>query len=133
MAKRTNDVPAYYVFEDRGKWTRTSAQLTKELNNHVFRRIDFDTCGHSFYPQWTAPLDPDEERTAWMVDSQGFQVARTGFIITEHNRTHRFCKPRGGGECIVQVIRKVVFDQKTKLWILKPLENEAQGASTDNH
>lgn len=132
MVKRTNDVPAYYIFEDRGKWTRTDKHLTKEINNHVFRRADFDTVGHSFYPQWSKPDDPNEERTAWMVDAGGFQVARTGNVIRDHNRTHRFCKQIGGGECIIQVIRKVRWDDKVKLWTLVPLENEAIGANNTN-
>lgn len=131
MAKLETDVPIFYLYENNGQWTRTDKNLTKDINNHVFRHKGrFDTCGHSFYPQWTKPTDPEQIRTAWMVDASGYQVARTGTVQRDHDRTHRFCKTIGNGECLIQVIRKLRYDPSVRMWVLLPLKDEAGAENT---
>lgn len=131
MAKLETDIPIYYLFEDRGKWTKTDTRLTKEINNHVFRHKGrFNTAGHAFYPQWPEPEFKSKVKAAWMVDKQGFQVARTGFVQRDHDKNHRFCQPCGNGECRIQVIRRLEWNIKARMWTLIPLEDE-QGANSN--
>lgn len=115
--KRANRIPSFYLYKGAdGKWYKTSEELTREINDHVFRRKSFDTQGRAFYPQWSEPEFKSETQPAWYLHTDGECRQRWTITTCTHKRSHHGCTPLGNGECLQQKPLRVGWDPKTKLW-----------------
>lgn len=122
---RLNDIPDFYIYKEAGKVMRTNKNLTKEINTAIFRRSStFDTCGRTFYPQWTEPNFLTQQRAAWKISQDGLRIARWTWKTQTHDRTHRACHLLKDGKCAVRVIRRVGWDPKIRLWTLDKVEDQ---------
>lgn len=123
---RQNDIPDYYVYKDGDQWMKTSKATTREINDWLFRRTGtFNTQGRSFYPQWNAPDFMTTRRVAWRITEDGQRVARWSWVIADHDKNHRDCRPLGNGECARQALRTLGYDPKVRMWTLDELPNIA--------
>lgn len=126
---RANDIPNYYLYQgDDGRWRRTSDGVTKEINDHLFRRQPFDTQGRAFYPQWNEPEMKTQTHPAWFVNAEdGEMHLRWTITVCDHKKTHYGCTPLGDGTCLQQAPLKMSYDPKVKMWTKVTPPNIATG------
>lgn len=126
--KHSNTVPDFYLYQgDNGKWYRTEPALTKEINEHVFRRKEFDTAGRAFYPQWSEPEFKSQTHSAWYLHADGFCRQRWTITVCHHTKGHVRCTPLGNGDCLQQAPLKLGWDPKHKMWTKDTPSNIATG------
>lgn len=125
---RANTIPIYYLFKnDQGRWTKTDEKLTKEINEHVFRRKPFDTTGRAFYPQWSEPEMKTDVQPAWYLNAEGECKVRWTITACSHKRSHHGCTPLGHGDCLQQKPLMMSWDPKHKMWTKDTPLNIATG------
>ena len=115
--KTQSDLPNWYVYQDTGgKWFKSDAALTREINRHVFLGRDFDQHGRAFYPQWNEPEFKSDTKAAWYLTADGERRIRWLWKIVEHKKSHGHCIRLDKGQCAIKVPMKLGWNIKTKCW-----------------
>lgn len=111
-----SDWPTFYIYESSDGWHRSDARLTHEINRHVFLGDDFDTAGRTFYPQWPEPTNKATTKVAWMLNHDGYRVARWAWLERDHSKHHANCELTTNGKCRSRALIRLSFDTHKKLW-----------------
>lgn len=122
--KRINDIPTCYLYQSADGWHRSDAELTKEINRHIFYGRKFDPAGRTFYPQWPEPTDKSTTKVAWILTPDGERAARWEWVERDHKKTHAHCELTKQGRCRSKMLIRLSYDSAKKLWTQVTNEQE---------